>query len=79
MPCGQSDVIQDVATIILFLVDRPYETFANRPLLPNFCVPDERDLSTGSNFNPQNTQCIPACPVGPRGKPGQAGRSYWGG
>ena len=23
----------------------------------NFCVPDERDLSTGSNFNPQNTQC----------------------
>ncbi len=26
------------------------ETFAKRPLLPNFCVPDERDLSTGSNF-----------------------------
>jgi hypothetical protein len=28
----------------------------------NFCVPDERDLSTGSNFNPQNTQCMDACP-----------------
>ncbi len=38
------------------------ETFAKRPLLPNFCVPDERDLSTGSNFNPQNTQCMDACP-----------------
>jgi hypothetical protein len=27
--------------------------------LPNICVPAERDLSTGSNFNPRNTQCIP--------------------
>jgi hypothetical protein len=27
----------------------PFETFAKRPLLPNYCVPDERDLSTGSN------------------------------
>jgi len=29
--------------------------------LPDFCVPDERDLrfaSTGSNFNPRNTTCI---------------------
>jgi len=50
----------------------PYlETLAKRPFLPNFCVPDERDLSsasTGSNFNPprvnhQNTPSIPACPV----------------
>jgi len=31
--------------------------------LPNFCVPDERDLSTGSNFNPQNTQCIPVVKI----------------
>ena len=33
------------------------------PPLPNSGVPAERDLSTGSNFNPQNTQCIHACPV----------------
>jgi len=32
-------------------------------LLPNLIVPDERDLSTGSNFNPQNTQCIPAVKI----------------
>ena len=38
------------------------ETFAKRPLLPNLCVHDERDLSTGSNFNPQNTKCMDACP-----------------
>ncbi len=38
------------------------ETFTKRPLSPNFCVPDERDLSTGSNFNPQNTLCMDACP-----------------
>jgi len=31
--------------------------------LPNPGIPAERDLSTGSNFNPQNTQCIRACPV----------------
>jgi hypothetical protein len=24
----------------------------------------------GSNFNPQNTQCIPACPVGPADRTG---------
>ena len=30
---------------------------------PNFGVPDERDLSTGSNFNPQNTTCIPAVKI----------------
>jgi hypothetical protein len=32
----------------------------------NLCVPDERDLrfaSTGSNFNPRNTQCMDACPA----------------
>jgi hypothetical protein len=40
-----------------------FETFAKRPLLPNFCVPDERDLSTGSNLNPQNTQCIPVVKI----------------
>jgi len=39
------------------------ETFAKRPLLPNPGVHDNRDLSTVSNFNPQNTPCIPACPV----------------
>jgi len=39
------------------------ETFAKRPLLPNFRVPDERDLSTGSNCNPQNTQCIPVVKI----------------
>ncbi len=25
-------------------------------------VPDEWDLSTGSNCNPQNTRCMDACP-----------------
>ena len=34
------------------------------PFLPNFCVPDELDLSTGSNFNPRNTTCMDACPDG---------------
>ena len=24
-------------------------------IFPNLCVPDERDLSTGSNYNPRNT------------------------
>jgi len=39
-----------------------FETFEKRPLFPNSCVPHGRDLrfpSTGSNFNPQNIQCIP--------------------
>jgi hypothetical protein len=38
------------------------EPISKRPSLPNLSVPDERDLrfaSTGSNFNPRNTQCIP--------------------
>jgi hypothetical protein len=35
------------------------ETFEKHPLLSNSGVPDNRDLSTGSNFNPQNTLCIP--------------------
>ncbi len=26
--------------------------------------------ASGSNFNPQNTQCIPACPVGPADRTG---------
>jgi len=39
------------------------ETFEKRPLLPNSCVPAERDLSTGSNFNPQNTPCIPVVKI----------------
>ena len=49
------------------------ETFAKRLLLPNSIVLDNRDLhfaSTGSNFNPQNTLCIPACPVGPSDRTG---------
>jgi hypothetical protein len=25
---------------------------------------------SGSNFNPQNTKCIPACPVGPEDRTG---------
>jgi len=24
-------------------------------IFPNLCVPDERDLSTGSNYSPRNT------------------------
>jgi hypothetical protein len=35
-----------------------FETFAKHPFLPDFCVPDNRDLRTGSNLNPQNTHCI---------------------
>ncbi len=35
---------------------------AKKANFSNFCVPDERDLSTGSNFNPQNTKCMDACP-----------------
>jgi len=37
----------------------PFEVCA---YLSDICVPDERDLrfaSTGSNFNPRNTTCIP--------------------
>jgi hypothetical protein len=41
----------------------PFETFAKRPLLLNFGVPDERDLSTGSNFNPRNTSRIPVVKI----------------
>jgi len=40
--------------------------FSDRPktvIFPNLCVPDERDLSTGSNYNPQNTKCMDACPA----------------
>jgi hypothetical protein len=35
------------------------ESISKRPLLSNICVPDDRDLSTGSNYTPRNTQCIP--------------------
>ena len=31
------------------------EAFEKHLLLPNFCVPDDWDLSTGSNFNPKGT------------------------
>jgi hypothetical protein len=27
-------------------------------------------LGSGSNFNPRNTQCIPACPAGPADRTG---------
>jgi hypothetical protein len=39
------------------------ETFAKRPLLPNFYA--------DSNINPQNTQCNRACPVGPEDRTGR--------
>ena len=35
-------------------------------IFSNLYVPDERDLrfaSTGSNYNPRNTQCMDACPL----------------
>ena len=32
-------------------------------IFPNLYVPAERDLSTGSNYNPRNTQCMDACPA----------------
>jgi len=40
--------------------------------LPDICVPDERDLSTGSNFDPRNIQYIPAVKIFafPRSKSG---------
>jgi hypothetical protein len=41
--------------ILMFHVH--YETFAKRPLLPPAC-----GGTLGSNFNPQNTQCMDACP-----------------
>jgi len=31
--------------------------------LSDFCVPDERDLSTGSNFNPRNISYIPVVEI----------------
>jgi hypothetical protein len=55
--------------------------------VPLYCYsPKERPLKNvpfcpipapGENFNPQNTQCIPACPVGPRENAGTwpAGRT----
>jgi hypothetical protein len=44
-------------------VNNTKETFAKRPILPNCCVPDERDSLTGSNYNPQNTKCIPVVKI----------------
>jgi len=40
--------------------------------LLDFCVPDERDLSTSSNFNPRNTPYIPVVKIlaFPRSKSG---------
>jgi hypothetical protein len=49
--------------MLTLISNEEFESFAKRPLLPNFCVPDERDLSTGSNFNPQNTPCIPVVKI----------------
>jgi len=39
------------------------EAVSKRPLLSDICVPDERDLATGSNFNPRNTTCIPVVKI----------------
>jgi hypothetical protein len=33
-------------------------------------VPFRPIPALGSNFNPQNTKCIPACPVGPADRTG---------
>jgi hypothetical protein len=35
----------------------------NAPFYPISASPMNRDLSTGSNFNPQNTQYIPALKI----------------
>jgi hypothetical protein len=35
--------------------------------------------ASGSNFNPRNTQCIPACPVGPADRTGVANPPKFGG
>ena len=40
------------STLKKFLLRKNKEIFSKHPLLPDFGVPDDRDLSTGSNFNP---------------------------
>jgi len=40
------------------------ETFGNAPYCPISAL--------GSNFNPRNTQCMSACPVGPADRTGVA-------
>ena len=45
------------------------EAISELPFLPNLGVPDERDLSTGQNFNPQNTPCIPVVNPAKSGTP----------
>ncbi len=35
--------------------------------------------ASGSNFNPRNTQCIPACPVGPADRTGVVNPPKFGG
>jgi hypothetical protein len=50
--------LQEITTRANFKTS-PFEVYA---YLSDICVPDERDLrfaSTGSNFNLQNTTCIP--------------------
>jgi len=54
---GDEGNILEVAVSITKLL----ETFAKRLLLP----PPKNSGGSGSNFNPQNTQCIPACPACP--------------
>jgi hypothetical protein len=52
-----------------------YETFAKRPLLP----PPKNSGGSGSNFNPQNTTSITACPVGPADRTGVVNPPKFGG
>jgi len=51
------------------------ETFAKCPLLS----PPKNSGESGSNFNPQNTQCIPVCPVGPADRTGVVNSPKFGG
>ena len=55
--CAISRTLSYKLFVLSFII--AHEPISKRPLLPNMCVPAERDLSTGSNFNPQNPQCIP--------------------
>ena len=47
-----------------------YEILAKHPLRPLQNAPFCPISLSGSNFNPQNTQCIPACSVGPEDRTG---------
>jgi len=48
-------LLNDVFLIINEGMQAEIETFAKRFFLPNFCV--------SSNFNPQNTKCIPVVKI----------------